>query len=98
VEEVCVWFNPGCSKCRSARDLLQERGVEAEYVHYLDPAPSRADIERVIRLAGIDDPRAMMRSREDLHRELGLADADRDTLIDAMVHHTILIERPIVIR
>jgi arsenate reductase len=98
VEEVCVWFNPGCSKCRSARDLLQERGVEAEYFHYLDRAPSRADVERVMRLAGIEDPRTMMRQGEDLYRELGLADAERDALIDAMVNHPILIERPIVIR
>lgn len=72
--------------------------MEAEYFHYLDQAPSRGDIERVMRLASIDDPRAMMRSGEGLFRELGLADADRDTLIDAMVHHPILIERPIVIR
>lgn len=72
--------------------------MEADYFHYLDRAPSRTDIERVMRLAGIEDPRAMMRVAEEPYRELGLADADRDTLIDAMVHHPILIERPIVIR
>jgi arsenate reductase len=98
VDDVCVWFNPGCSKCRGARDLLQERGVDADYYHYLDQAPGRSDIERVMQLAGIDDPRALMRAGEALYKELGLADADRDTLIDAMVNHPILIERPIVIR
>ena len=72
--------------------------MEADYFQYLEEAPSRADIERVMRLAGIDDPRAMMRPGEELYQELGLADADRETLIDAMAAHPILIERPIVIR
>ena len=47
---------------------------------------------------GIDDPRAMMRTGEDAYRELALADADRDELLDAMAAHPILIERPIVVR
>ncbi len=98
MDDVCVWFNPGCSKCRSARDLLEERGVEADYFRYLDRPPTRADIERVMQVTGIDEPRAMMRTGEQLYQELGLDEADRDTLIDAMVDHPILIERPIVIR
>ncbi len=97
-DEVCVWFNPRCSKCRSAKELLDERGIDAEYLHYLDDTPDRAEIERVLGLLGIDDPRAMMRTGEPVYRELGLADADRDALLDAMVEHPILIERPIVIR
>lgn len=70
----------------------------ADYFHYLEQAPSRLDVERVMRLLGIDDPRAMMRTGEEVYAELGLADADRDSLIDAMVAYPILIERPIVIR
>ena len=70
----------------------------AECFHYLEQAPSRLDVERVMRLLGIDDPRAMMRTGEEVYAELGLADADRDSLIDAMVAYPILIERPIVIR
>ena len=97
-EEVCVWFNPQCSKCRGAREILDEQGVEAEYLRYLDDTPSRSEIERVLSLLGEDDPRAMMRTGEAVYKELGLADADRDRLLDAMVEHPILIERPIVIR
>jgi len=97
-EESCtVWFNPGCSKCRGARELLEEQGVDAEYVHYLDEAPSRAELERVMGLLGTDDPRAMMRTGEPVYAELGLASADRDALLAAMVEHPILIERPIVV-
>jgi len=96
--DTTVYFNPRCSKCRTAWSILEERGVDAEQYRYLDSGPDRAEIERVMGLLGTDDPRQMMRTGEDVYRELGLADAGRDTLIDAMVEHPILIERPIVIR
>jgi len=97
-DDVLVYFNPNCSKCRGARDLLGEKGVDAEYFRYLEDAPSREELERVMGLLGIEDPRQMMRTGEDVYNELGLADADRDALLDAMTKHPILIERPIVIR
>jgi arsenate reductase len=98
-DETTVWFNPSCSKCRGARDLLGEKGVDASYVEYLKDAPSRAELERVLGLLGFDDPRQMMRTGESIYGELGLASVtDRDALLDAMVEHPILIERPIVIR
>jgi arsenate reductase len=97
-DDVTVYFNPSCSKCRGARDLLGERGVEATFVRYLDDAPSRADLERVLGLLGFDDPRQMMRTGEAVYEQLGLAGADRDGLLDAMAAHPVLIERPIVIR
>jgi arsenate reductase len=96
--DVTVLYNPRCSKCRQARDLLAERGVEAELVQYLSDTPSRAEIERICGLLGLDDPRGMMRTGEPVYRELGLRDADRDRLLDAMAAHPILIERPIVVR
>jgi arsenate reductase len=96
--DVTVYFNPQCSKCRTAHSILEERGVDADYVRYLDDTPSRTDLERVMVLLGIDDPRAMMRTGESAYRDLDLAGADRDALLDAMVKHPILIERPIVIR
>jgi arsenate reductase (glutaredoxin) len=97
-DETCtVLFNPRCSKCRQARDLLADRSVEAQFVHYLDDTPSRDEIVRIHGLLGIDDPRGMMRTGEPVYRELGLADAGREALFDAMAEHPILIERPIVI-
>ena len=98
MSDVTVWFNPRCSKCRGAEELLLERGVQPELVRYLDDPPPRAELERVLRLLGEDDPRAMMRTSEPVYAELGLADATRDELLDAMVAHPILIERPIVVR
>jgi len=96
--DVTVWFNPRCSKCRGAEELLADRGVSAELVHYLDTPPPRAEIERVLGLLGADDPRALMRTKEPAYAELGLVDADRDALLDAMAAHPELIERPVVIR
>lgn len=91
-------FNPACSNCRTAQAILQERGVDAEYVRYLEKAPSRGELERVLGMLGTDDPRAIIREKEHVYAELGLADAGRDELLDAMVSHPILIQRPIVIR
>ena len=96
--ETTVYFNPACSKCRTTQGILAERGIDAEYVRYLDQAPSPQDLQRVMTLLGIDDPRKMMRTGEAVYAELGLADAGPDELLDAMTRHPILIERPIVIR
>ena len=97
-DDVTVWFNPNCSKCRTVQGILTEKGIEADYVRYLEQAPSREQIEAVLAKLGTDDPRAIMRTGEAVYKELGLATADRATLLDAMVANPILIERPIVIR
>ena len=96
--DVTVWFNPSCSKCRTVSGILAERGVDADYVRYLEQTPTRAEIEAVLAMLGTDDPRAIMRTGEPEYTELGLASADRDGLLAAMSAHPILIERPIVIR
>jgi arsenate reductase (glutaredoxin) len=96
--DLTVWYNPDCSKCRTAHGLLAERGVDADYVRYLDEAPSRSELERVLALLGTDDPLAITRTGEPLYAELGLAGADRSTLLDALAAHPVLIERPIAIR
>jgi arsenate reductase (glutaredoxin) len=98
MSDVTVWFNPGCSKCRTVQGILAEKGVEADYVRYLEETPNREEIETVLRRLGTDDPRTIMRTGEAVYQELGLAEADRGALLDAMVANPILIERPIVIR
>ncbi|WP_308282746.1 arsenate reductase (glutaredoxin) [Pseudonocardia nigra] len=96
--DVTIWHNPRCSKSRGALELLGELGVEPAVVRYLEAAPSRAQLEDVLRRLGTDDPRTITRTGERLYRELGLADADRDALLDALAEHPALIERPIVLR
>ena len=67
-----IYFNPSCSKCRSALAMLDEHHIEAEVVRYLDVPPTRADLERLMALLGIDDPRLMMRTGEPMYTELAL--------------------------
>lgn len=92
-----VFFNPECSNCRTAAAILEERGVDADYIRYLETSPTRADLEDVLVKLGTDDPRDIVRAKEPVYAELNLDAADRDQLLDAMAAHPILIQRPIVI-
>ena len=96
--DATVWFNPACGTCRTTQGILAERGIDAEMFEYLKEGPSRPEIERVMKLLGTDDPRDIVRDKEAVYRELGLADASDDQILDAMAAHPVLIQRPIVIR
>ncbi len=78
--------------------MLRENGVEPEIINYLDTPPTGAELDRLLRLLGME-PHELIRRREKEYKELGLADADlsREKLIHAMVKHPRLIERPIVV-
>jgi arsenate reductase len=95
--DVVVWYNPRCSKCRGAEQLLAAYGVPAQRVFYLDNPPARSEITRVLELLGTDDPRALIRTGESRYRELGLASASAEELIEAMTRYPELIQRPVVI-
>jgi arsenate reductase len=96
--DVTIWHNQRCSKSRGALTILEERGIDHDVVRYLEDAPGRAELERVLDLLGTDDPRVIARRNEDLWKELGLDGADRDGVLDALAANPSLIERPIVIR
>lgn len=97
-DDITIWFNPACSKSRAAAGLLAERGIEAGVFRYLDEAPTRRQLEDLLVKLGTDDPLTITRATERSYVELGLDGADRDTLLDALVAHPNLIERPIVVR
>jgi arsenate reductase len=96
-DELTIWFNPDCSKCRTVQGLLAERGVPATLVEYLRDTPSREELTRVLGLLGTDDPRRIMRVDEPLYAELGLAGAGHDALLDAVLVHPALLQRPIAV-
>jgi arsenate reductase (glutaredoxin) len=96
--EVTVFYNPACSNCRTTEGILNEKGVDANYVRYLETRPSRAEIEQVMKLLGTDDPHDLVRTNEPLYNVYDLGKADSDTVLDAMARHPVLIQRPIVIR
>lgn len=93
-----VYFNPKCGTCRTVDGVLKEHGIEAEYVRYLDQPPDRIELEGLMLLLGINDPREMMRAKEPVYSELGLDTADRETLLGAIMKHPVLLERPILVR
>lgn len=92
-----LYVNYECSKCRSALAILDEKSVDAQYVRYLEEPPTLADLERLMRLLAIDDPRQMMRTGEAVYAELGLADASPAELLEAITKNPILLERPIFV-
>jgi arsenate reductase len=93
-----VWFNPSCSKCRIARDRLDEAGVEYTVRRYLDEPPGEAELRAALAALGLQ-PWDITRMSEPLARELGLRDLprDADTWIGVLVEHPRLIQRPIVL-
>ena len=95
---VTLYHNPRCSKSRQALELLRKRGVEPEIVLYLEQPPTKARLAALLGMLGVG-PRDLMRKAEDVYRELGLADPGLSNakLIEAMVKHPILIERPIAV-
>ncbi len=95
---VKIYHNPRCTKSRQTLQLLQEKGIQPEIVEYLKTPPSAADLSSLLNQLGME-PRELMRKGESEYKDNGLDDKslDRQTLIDAMVRHPILIERPIVV-
>ncbi len=98
MSSITIWHNPRCSKSRAAFELLSDSGVEFETYKYLIEEPTVQDIEAVLSKLNMDDPREIMRTKEDIYKELGLKDeTDGAKLISAMAENPKLIERPIVV-
>lgn len=94
---IMIWHNPKCSKSREALKLLEEKGETFEVFKYLDTLPSREEIVALLAVLGLS-ARELMRTKEDLYYKLELAKiTDEAQLINALVEHPKLIERPIVI-
>lgn len=92
-----LWHNPKCSKSREALKLLEEKGEAFEVFKYLDTPPSREEIVTLLGKLGVS-ARDLMRTKEDLYKELGLAKVDDEAkLINALAQYPKLIERPILI-
>jgi arsenate reductase len=79
-------------------EILQDNKCDAEVVKYLETAPDKNKIKAVLKMLGIS-PRELMRTKEDIYKELNLNDEKSDeALIEAMAKHPKLIERPIIIK
>ena len=95
---VTIYHNPACGTSRNALELIRATGAEPEVVHYLETPPTRDELVSLMQRMGIG-PRDLLREKGTPYRELGLGDTSLtdDQLIDAMMEHPILINRPIVV-
>lgn len=93
-----LYHNPRCSKSRQALHLLEDKGETIEVIKYLENPPTRQELKQVIELLGIK-PIDLVRTQEpewkDNYKGKNLSDKE---IIDAMVQHPKLIERPIAIK
>ena len=92
-----IYHNPLCGTSRKTLDILREEGADPRVIEYLKEPPSRDELRRLYERAGIS-PREGLRAKEPLAAELGLTgdEVSDDAVLDAMVQHPILIDRPLV--
>ena len=96
--DVTIYHNPHCSNSRNTLAAIRAAGLEPRVVAYLEAPPAREELVRMLAAAGLR-PREAMRTKESLYTELGLdaADASDEALIDAMLAHPVLMNRPFVV-
>lgn len=95
---VTIFHNPRCSKSRETLQLLQNRGIEPEIVLYLESPPDKTTLVDLLKKLDMD-PRALLRKGEAAYKENNLRDTglSDDEIIECMLTHPKLIERPIVV-
>lgn len=98
MDNVTIYHNPRCSASRNTLALIRERGIEPRVVEYLKTPPDRDTLLQLIADSGLP-VREILRSKEAMYKELGLDDPLRsdEALVDAMLAHPVLINRPIVV-
>ena len=92
-----IYHNPACGTSRKTLEILRNEGADVTVVEYLKAPPSREELKRIYDRAGIS-PRDGLREKETLAEELGLTreEVTDDQILDAMMEHPILIQRPLV--
>lgn len=95
---ITIYHNPKCGTSRNTLALIRNSGVEPRVVLYLETAPSRAELQALIAASGAP-VRELIRTKESVYKELDLDHPkwSDDELLDAMLAHPILINRPIVV-
>jgi arsenate reductase len=96
--ETQIFHNPSCSKSRGALEILNDKGVDADVVKYLDTPPDEATLGRILDAIS-DPPAALVRTDDKKFKELGLNAADytdRKSVIALLLEHPELMQRPVV--
>ena len=99
MSELIIYHNPRCSKSRQTLAILNDEGITPTIVEYLNTPPDAETLQSILNMLQ-RSPRELMRTKEDVYTENNLADPalSEADLIQAMIDHPILIERPIVVR
>lgn len=98
MSNITIYHNPACGTSRNTLEMIRNSGTEPTIIHYLETPPTRDELVKLIADMGIS-VRALLRKNVEPYEELGLAE-DKftdDRLIDFMLQHPILINRPIVV-
>jgi arsenate reductase len=95
---ITIYHNTACGTSRKTLEAIRASGVEPQIIDYVQQPPTRAVLEELIRAAGLS-VRQAMRNKGELYEQLGLADSSLSdaALLDAMMAHPVLIERPFVV-
>ena len=95
---VTIYHNPKCGTSRNTLAMIRQSGEDPRVIEYLETPPTRAELVALIAAMGIA-PRDLLRQKGTPYDELGLGDPalSNDQVIDAMIAHPILINRPIVV-
>ena len=95
---ITIYHNPACGTSRNTLALIREHGEDPRVIEYLKTPPTRKELVELIKAMGIA-PRDLLRQKGTPYDDLGLGDLSLDdkTIIDAMMAHPILINRPIVV-
>jgi arsenate reductase len=98
VTDVIIYHNPDCGTSRNTLAMIRNAGIEPHVIEYLKTPPSRALLLRLIDRAGLT-PRQLLREKGTPYADLGLADETigDERLVDAMMAHPVLINRPLVV-
>jgi arsenate reductase len=98
MSDITIYHNPRCGTSRNTLAMIRNSGEEPTVIEYLKTPPTRENLVELIGAAGLG-VRGIMRAKEAIFTELGLGDPSKtdDELIDAMMAHPILINRPIVV-
>jgi len=99
MQPITIYHNPKCSKSRETLALLIEKGIEPQIILYLDTPPSINTLKTLLKQLGFQSARQLMRTKEDLYKELELDNEklNEEQLLTAMHQQPKLIERPIVV-
>nr|WP_202390350.1 arsenate reductase (glutaredoxin) [Tsuneonella aeria] len=96
--DIVIYHNPECGTSRNTLAMIRNAGIEPHVVEYLKTPPSRSMLESLIDRAGLS-PREVLREKGTPYAELGLGDESLSdaALVDAIMDHPILINRPLVV-